>query len=129
MIADNFRTQLNENEFYFGPNTKTLLNFWAVLDRLPERMTREQLRKLAGEYNSLGLNRQLTKSHLEKWDGRQGFMLCLLLFHCNHFISDLRIWFIWALLEVSFTQELLDSGYFLIFLPKLIQQLEHYGAL
>jgi hypothetical protein len=129
MIADNFRTQLNENEFYFGPNTKTLLNFWAVLDRLPERMTREQLRKLAKEYNSLGLNRHLTKSHLEMWECSQGFMLRLSHFHCIHLNCELTLWCIWSSLEICFTQELLDSGHSLIFLPKLIQQLEHYGAL
>lgn len=129
MIADNFRTQLNENKFYFGPNTKALLNFWIVLDRLPERMTREQLGELARQYTKLKLNSGHSKPLLTAWELQEDLYINHYDFRSIYHCCELELWLYWASLEICFIQKLFESGQSLIFPPKLIQQLEHYDAL
>lgn len=130
MIVDKFKRQLEQNEFAFGTNTKTLLNFWTVLDKASKKMDAQEKRQLNNDYDTMGLCYKNTKPFLNDNYYRSRMEN---VFYISHFGSigrqNVQLWCFWASLEIIFIQDLLKNGHSLIFLPKLIQQLEHYGAL
>ena len=128
MIKKHYTRLLEENEFAFGPNTKTLLNFWTVLDRASTKLSVEKKETLNKDYYLLNLCDSHTKPFFRKRSDRGKYHIFTFHFESVGGIG-VQLWCYWSSLEIIFTQDLLDEGHSLIFLPKLIQQLEYYGAL
>lgn len=130
MIKDYYSNDLSSNEFAFGPNTETLLNFWSVIDNKASNLSRTEKVELTQDYYDLSKEFEERRRLLIRLEDEYDYPRVLYYsFSVFGGSIDLQMWLRWSSLEIIHAQKLLDDGNRLMFLPKLIQQLEHYGAL
>lgn len=130
MIKEYYSKDLSSNEFAFGPSTETLLNFWSVIDNKASNLSHIEKVNLSQDYYDLSKEFEERRRLLIRLEDKYDYpRVRYYIFSVFDDFINLQMWLLWSSLEIIHAQKLLDDGNRLMFLPKLIQQLEHYGAL